>query len=378
MIISSPQDFRAVAKDRLPRFLFDYIDGGAYAEQTLARNVSDFGDVKLRQRVLRGSDKVSLSTQLLGEKLKLPIVLAPVGLTGMYARRGEAQAARAAEQMGIATTLSTVSICPVEEVAAASSRPIWFQLYVLKDREFMKNVLARALEAGVQTLVFTVDLPVPGARYRDAHSGLGGPNAGLRRLRQIVEHPQWAWDVGFRGAPLELGNISAYLGKSTKFADFITWIAKNFDPAISWKDVEWVREYWPGNLIIKGILDPEDAEAAIKFGADGIVVSNHGGRQLDGVASSITALPRIVDTVAGRSKILLDSGIRSGLDVVRALCLGADAVMIGRAYIYALAAGGQKGVETLLSIMASEMRVAMVLTGAASLQDLGPDLLDTA
>ncbi len=378
MIISSPEDFRAVAEDKLPRFLFDYIDGGAYAEQTLARNVSDFGDVKLRQRVLKGSKKVSLETQLLGEDLKLPIILAPVGLTGMYARRGEAQAARAAEQMGIATTLSTVSICPIEEVAAASSRPIWFQLYVLKDREFMKNVLTRALEAGVQTLVFTVDLPVPGARYRDAHSGLGGPNAGLRRLRQIVEHPQWAWDVGFRGAPLELGNISAYLGKSTKFADFITWIARNFDPAISWKDVEWVRDFWPGNLVIKGILDPEDAEDAIKLGADAIVVSNHGGRQLDGVASSITALPRIVDTVAGRTKILMDSGIRSGLDVVRAMCLGADAVMIGRSYIYALAAGGQKGVETLLSLMASEMRVAMVLTGAASLDELGPDLLDIA
>lgn len=378
MIISSPEDFRAVAEARLPRFLFDYIDGGAYAEQTLKRNVSDFGDVKLRQRVLKGSDKVSLETRLLGEELKLPIILAPVGLTGMYARRGEAQAARAAESMGIATTLSTVSICPIEEVAAASSRPIWFQLYVLKDREFMKNVLARALEAGVQTLVFTVDLPVPGARYRDAHSGLGGPNAGLRRLRQIVEHPQWAWDVGLKGAPLELGNISAYLGKSTKFADFIVWIAKNFDPAISWKDVEWVRDYWPGNLVVKGILDPEDAEDAIRLGADGIVVSNHGGRQLDGVSSSITALPRIVDTVAGRTKILMDSGIRSGLDVVRAMCLGADAVMIGRAYIYALAAGGQKGVETLLSIMASEMRVAMVLTGAASLDELGPDLLDTA
>ena len=370
MIVSSPDDYRAAAQRRLPRFLFDYIDGGANAEETLRRNVSDMQAIELRQRVLKGTAEIDLSTSLFGEKLALPLALAPVGLTGMYARRGEVQAAKAAESAGIAYSLSTVSVCPIEEVVPASDRPIWFQLYVLKDRAFMKSALERALAAGVKTLVFTVDMPVPGSRYRDAHSGMSGSNANIRRMLQAITHPHWAISVGLGGRPHDLGNISAYRRQRTKLVDYMGWLAENFDPNISWKDLEWIRDFWPGNLIIKGILDPDDVEDAIRLGADGLVVSNHGGRQLDGVSSSIRVLSDIVGAADKRTKVLVDSGFRSGLDVVRALCLGADAVMLGRSYIYALAAGGQAAVENLLDLYAKEMRVAMTLMGAQSVTDL--------
>ena len=370
MIVSSPDDYRAAAQRRLPRFLFDYIDGGANAEETLRRNVSDMQAIELRQRVLKGTAEIDLSTSLFGEKLALPLALAPVGLTGMYARRGEVQAAKAAESAGIAYSLSTVSVCPIEEVVPASDRPIWFQLYVLKDRAFMKSALERALAAGVKTLVFTVDMPVPGSRCRDAHSGMSGSNANIRRMLQTITHPHWAISVGLGGRPHDLGNISAYRRQRTKLVDYMGWLAENFDPDISWKDLEWIRDFWPGNLIIKGILDPDDVEDAIRLGADGLVVSNHGGRQLDGVSSSIRVLSDIVGAADKRTKVLVDSGFRSGLDVVRALCLGADAVMLGRSYIYALAAGGQTAVENLLDLYAKEMRVAMTLMGAQSVTDL--------
>lgn len=375
MIISSPGDFREAARRKLPPFLFHYIDGGAYAEQTLRRNVEDWGEVALRQRVLGGVGEVDLMTRLFDETLSLPVVLAPVGLTGMYARRGEVQAARAAAARGVPFTLSTVSVCPIEEVAPAIDRPMWFQLYVLRDRGFMKDALERAKAAGVKTLVFTVDMPVPGARYRDAHSGMSGPNAEMRRMVQAMTHPAWAWDVGLRGTPHDLGNVSRYLGKATGLADYIGWLGANFDPSISWKDLQWIRDFWDGPMIIKGILDPEDAKDAVSFGADGIVVSNHGGRQLDGVLSSARALPAIADAVKGKLTILTDSGVRNGLDVVRALALGADAVMLGRAFVYALAAGGQAGVETLLDLFAKEMRVAMTLTGSSKISDIGPDAI---
>ena len=370
MIVSSPDDYRAAAQRRLPRFLFDYIDGGANAEETLRRNVSDMQAIELRQRVLKGTAEIDLSTSLFGEKLAPPLALAPAGLTGMYARRGEVQAAKAAESAGIAYSLSTVSVCPIEEVVPASDRPIWFQLYVLKDRAFMKSALERALAAGVKTLVFTVDMPVPGSRYRDAHSGMSGSNANIRRMLQAITHPHWAISVGLGGRPHDLGNISAYRRQRTKLVDYMGWLAENFDPNISWKDLEWIRDFWPGNLIIKGILDPDDVEDAIRLGADGLVVSNHGGRQLDGVSSSIRVLSDIVGAADKRTKVLVDSGFRSGLDVVRALCLGADAVMLGRSYIYALAAGGQAAVENLLDLYAKEMRVAMTLMGAQSVTDL--------
>ncbi|MEN2506131.1 FMN-dependent L-lactate dehydrogenase LldD [Stutzerimonas stutzeri] len=375
MIISASTDYRAAAKRKLPPFLFHYVDGGAYAEYTLRRNVEDLASIALRQRVLRNMSELSLETQLFGETLSMPVALAPVGLTGMLARRGEVQAARAADKKGIPFTLSTVSVCPIEEVVPAIKRPMWFQLYVLKDRGFMKNALERAKAAGVTTLVFTVDMPTPGARYRDAHSGMSGPNASVRRMLQAMTHPFWAWDVGLHGKPHDLGNISTYRGHPTGLEDYIGWLAANFDPSISWKDLEWIREFWDGPMVIKGILDAEDARDAVTFGADGIIVSNHGGRQLDGVLSSARAMPAIADAVKGDLKILADSGIRSGLDVVRMIALGADTVMLGRAFAYALAADGEAGVSNLLDLIEKEMRVAMVLTGAKSISEITTDSL---
>jgi L-lactate dehydrogenase (cytochrome) len=375
MIISASTDYRAAAQRKLPPFLFHYLDGGAYAEHTLRRNVADLADIALRQRVLKDMSALDLSTELFGEQLAMPVALAPVGLTGMYARRGEVQAAKAAAAKGIPFTLSTVSVCPIEEVAPAIDRPLWFQLYVLKDRGFMKNVLERAKAAGVSTLVFTVDMPVPGARYRDAHSGMSGPNAPLRRMLQAMTHPSWALDVGLLGKPHDLGNISTYRGNPTGLADYIGWLGANFDPSISWKDLQWIRDFWEGPMVIKGILDADDARDAVKFGADGIVVSNHGGRQLDGVLSSARALPAIADAVKGELKILADSGIRTGLDVVRMLALGADSVLLGRAFVYALATAGGAGVSNLLELIEKEMRVAMVLTGAKSIAEINRDSL---
>jgi len=375
MIISASTDYRAAAKRKLPPFLFHYVDGGAYAEYTLRRNVEDLAGIALRQRVLRNMSELSLETQLFGENLSMPVALAPVGLTGMLARRGEVQAARAADKKGIPFTLSTVSVCPIEEVAPAIKRPMWFQLYVLKDRGFMQNALERAKAAGVTTLVFTVDMPTPGARYRDAHSGMSGPNANMRRMLQAMTHPFWAWDVGLHGKPHDLGNISTYRGHPTGLEDYIGWLAANFDPSISWKDLEWIREFWDGPMVIKGILDAEDARDAVTFGADGIIVSNHGGRQLDGVLSSARAMPAIADAVKGDLKILADSGIRSGLDVVRMIALGADTVLLGRAFAYALAVDGEAGVTNLLNLIEKEMRVAMVLTGAKSISEISKDSL---
>ncbi|MGF1697136.1 FMN-dependent L-lactate dehydrogenase LldD [Vibrio lamellibrachiae] len=375
MIISASTDYRAAAKAKLPPFLFHYIDGGSYGEHTLRKNTEDLANIALKQRVLNNMEDLSLETEVFSEKISMPIALAPVGLTGMYARRGEVLAAKAAENKGIPFTMSTVSVCPIEEVAPAIERPMWFQLYVLKDRGFMKNVLERAKAAGVTTLVFTVDMPVPGARYRDMHSGMSGPNAAARRVFQAMRHPTWAFDVGVFGKPHDLGNISTYRGEPTKLEDYIGWLGDNFDPSISWKDLEWIRDYWEGPMVIKGILDKQDAKDAVSFGADGIVVSNHGGRQLDGVLSTAKALPSIANAVKGDLKIFVDSGIRSGLDVVRMLALGADCTLLGRSFIYALAAQGQAGVENLLDLYEKEMRVAMTLTGAKSIKDLNQDSL---
>lgn len=375
MIISSTTDYRAAAQKRLPPFLFHYLDGGAYAEKTLARNVDDLADVALRQRVLKDMSQLDTSIELFGEKFSIPVALAPVGLTGMFARRGEVQAAMAADKKGIPFTMSSVSVCPIEEVAPKLGRPMWFQLYVLKDRGFMKNALERAQAAGVSTLVFTVDMPVPGARYRDAHSGMSGPNAAMRRYLQAVTHPHWALDVGLMGRPHTLGNISTYKGQNVSLEDYMGYLGANFDPSISWSDLEWIRDFWKGPMLIKGILDPEDARDAVRFGADGIIVSNHGGRQLDGVLSSTRALPAIADAVKGQIKILADSGVRNGLDIVRLLALGADCTMIGRAFVYALAAQGEAGVSNLLNLLEKEMRVAMTLTSVKKVSEITGDLL---
>ncbi|TBN47385.1 FMN-dependent L-lactate dehydrogenase LldD [Pseudomonas sp. BGI-2] len=375
MIISSASDYREAARRKLPRFLFDYIDGGAYAEHTLRANSADLTGISLRQRILKNVETLSLQTTLFDQPLSMPVILAPVGLTGMFARRGEVQAVRAAENKGIPLCLSTVSVCSIEEVAAQSQQSIWFQLYVLKDRGFMKNALERAKAAGVKNLVFTVDMPTPGARYRDAHSGMSGPFASSRRMLQAMTRPDWALNVGVMGRPHDLGNISKYLGKAVTLEDYMGWLANNFDPSISWSDLEWIREFWKGPMIIKGILDPQDARDAVSFGADGIVVSNHGGRQLDGVLSTTKALPPIMQAVGNDLTVLVDSGIRSGLDVVRMLAMGAKGVLLGRSMAYALAAGGQRGVENMLDIFAKEMRVAMTLTGVTSIGQIDESTL---
>jgi len=365
MIISSTLDFREAARRRLPRFLFDYADGGANSEYTMQRNVLDLGDVALRQRVLVGGGAADLTTTLFGQQRPLPVMLGPVGIAGMFRRRGETQAARAACAAGIPFCLSTVGLCSLAEVVqAAGNEHVWFQLYVLRDREFMRDLLSTAQGLGVKTLVFTVDMPIPGSRYRDAHSGMSGPNAPLRRVLQAIAKPGWAWDVGLNGRPHRLGNLEPLLGKASGLNDYIGWLGANFDPTIMWKDLDWIRARWKGPLILKGILDPEDARAAVDIGADGIVVSNHGGRQLDGVLSSTRALPAIVDAVGDRTTVLADSGVRSGLDVVRMLALGAKGVLLGRAWLYAMAAKGEEGVSQLLDLIAKEMRVAMTLTGA--------------
>jgi L-lactate dehydrogenase (cytochrome) len=375
MIISSATDFREAARRKLPPFLFHYLDGGAGAEQTLRANVDDLQAVKLRQRVLRGTETLDLTTHWFGQQHALPIALAPVGLAGMYARRGEVQAVQAACRANIPFIQSTVSVCPLAEVAAKASKPIWFQLYVLKDRGFMRDVMRRARELGATTLFFTVDMPVPGNRYRDLHSGMSGASGPRRRMLQAMMHPRWAWDVGIFGRPHDLGNVSAYRGHATGLEDYIAWLGSNFDPGISWQDLQWIRDEWQGELVLKGILDTGDARDALSFGADGIVVSNHGGRQLDGAPSSASVLPAIAEAVKGKMTIFADGGVRTGTDVFRMLALGADGVLIGRAFIYALATHGQAGVERLLAIMEKDLRTNMVLTGVKSVAEIGPHLL---
>ena len=375
MIISSGSDYRLAARRKLPRFLFDYLDGGSYAEATLRDNVNDLASLHLRQRILRNVADISLAAELFGERWAMPVGLAPVGLGGMYARRGEIQVARAAKKANVPYIISTVSLCPLEEIICATACAVWFQLYVLKDRGFMRHALQHAQDLGVTKLVFTVDMPVPGARYRDRHSGMSGRGGPIRRVLQALGKPAWAWDVGLRGRPHDLGNISHYLGKPTQLEDYIAWLGANFDPSISWRDLEWVRDFWKGPIIIKGILDPEDARDAVRFGAQGIVVSNHGGRQLDGALSTTRALPAIADAVGDQITLLVDSGIRSGLDVVRMLALGARGVLLGRACMYALATAGEEGVTNLLGLIEKEMRTAMALTGVSAVAQIDRTLL---
>lgn len=373
MKAASITDYRELARRRLPRFLFEYIDGGSYAETTLGRNVSDLRDVALRQRVLRDVSDIDLSATLFGQKQSLPVALAPVGLAGMNARRGEVQAARAAAAFGVPFTLSTVGACSIGEVAAGSPTPFWFQLYMIRDRAFMADLLDLAEAAKCPALIFTVDMPVPGSRYRDYHSGLAGASGffgDMRRAMQAVGRPAWAWDVGVRGGPHSLGNVAPVLKGKTGIDDFFAWMRDNFDPTVTWDDLAWVRERWKGPLIIKGVLDADDARRVADLGADGLVVSNHGGRQLDGVLSSTRALPPIAEAVEGRLTILADGGIRSGLDVARMLALGADGVLIGRAWAYALGARGEAGVSHVLNLMAAEMKVAMALTGVTRVDQL--------
>lgn len=373
----SVSDYRELARLRLPRQVFDYIDGGAYEERTLAENVAAFGGVKLRQRVLKDVSRIEMGLDLLNRAWSMPLGLAPVGFAGMFARRGEVQAAKAAEAAGIPFTLSTLGICSIEEVRAATSTPFWFQLYVIKDRGYAAELLQRAHAAGCPVLVFTVDLPVLGARYRDARNGVGGSLLQQARASaHMALRSQWLFNVALRGRPLDFGNVRDAVPKARSFAEFGAWIADNLDPSMTWKDMEWLRANWPGKILIKGIVDPEDARLAMSSVApEGIVVSNHGGRQLDSAPASLSALPAIREIVGNDTKLLLDGGIRSGLDVVKALALGADACLIGRAWAYALAAQGERGVAALLETFRREMHVALALTGSTSVKTVSRDIL---
>lgn len=379
MLVANIEDYRRAAQARLPRFLFDYIDGGAFTEATLARNVSDFADLPIKQQILGGVGDVDPSARLFGQDLAMPVALGPVGLAGLYGRRGEVQAARAAQGAGVPFALSTMSVCTLEEVSRGVEKPFWFQLYVMRDRGFMRDMLERARAAGCTALLFTVDMPAPGIRYRDVRSGLsgGGPMARrLKRMAQIAARPAWAWDVGVRGGPHTVGHVSDALRSSAGIEDYWSWISANFDGSVTWRDIEAIRALWPGPLIIKGVLHPDDARAAVDAGADGVVVSNHGGRQLDGALSSIRALPSIAQAVGERATVLMDGGVRNGGDVLRALCLGAKGVLLGRAWAWALAARGEAGVRHMLSILDKELRVAMALAGASTLADLDRSRLD--
>lgn len=377
---ASVADYRRAARRRLPKILFEYIDGGAYDEVTLRRNVDDLERLALRQRVMRDMSSLDTSVQVLGQTLAMPLGLSAVGMAGMYARRGEVQAARAALRAGIPFSLSTVGICSVEEVARDAAPP-WFQLYVLKDRGYMRELVRRARAAGCPVLVLTVDLPIPGARYRDVRSGfrgLTGFPAFANRFWDGAMHLRWVWDVWLRGRPHSLGSVADALQKGGPAGDFLTWIANNFDRSVTWSDLDWIRAEWDRPIVIKGILDPQDARASLAVGAQGIVVSNHGGRQLDGVRSSISALPRIVDAVGAELDIFIDGGVRSGLDVLKAAAFGAKACFIGRPWAYALGAGGQAAVAKLLDTLRAELEVAMVLTGCTSIAKAGRELIDAA
>ncbi len=378
MIAASISDYRDIARAKLPRFLFEYLDGGSYDEVTLSRNRSDLSAIALRQRILRDVSSLDLSTSLFGQTQSLPIALAPIGLAGMNARRGETQAVRAANDAHIPFCLSTVSVCPIQEVAKASTQPFWFQLYMIKDRAFMRDLLALAQAANCSALVLTVDMPVPGARYRDVRSGLAGApgfQGDMRRAWQGMMRPFWALDVGLLGRPHQLGNIAPVLGAQSGMEDFFAWMRGNFDASITWADLDFIRANWSGPLILKGILDVDDALQAAQAGIDGIVVSNYGGRQLDGVPSVARALPAIAKALDGRLTLLADGGVRSGLDVVRMLALGADCVLLGRAWAYALASNGQAGVTHMIKLIEAEMRVAMALTGAVRISDLSRECL---
>lgn len=375
---ASVRDYREVARRRLPRQLFDYIDGGAYEEATLAANTADLEAISLRQRVLRDVSTRTMSTTVLGEELSLPVLLAPVGLAGMFANRAEVAAARAAEHAGVSFVESTVSICSLEEVAAATKRAPWFQLYVMRDRGYAENLMARAQAVGCRVLVLTADLAVVGARYRDTRNGLGGRvspvGAAIRGLDR-VSHPRWVWEVGIQGRPHTFGNLTDAVPGGNSPDDFRDWVDAQFDPSVTWDDLAWVRDHWDGPVVLKGILDPEDARAAADAGVDAVVVSNHGGRQLDAVPSTAAALPAVVEAVGDRIEVLVDGGVRSGLDLLKMMAMGAKACLVGRPWAWAVAANGEAGVAHLLEILRDELAVAMALTGTTDVADLGPDSL---
>ncbi|HEY1590564.1 MAG TPA: L-lactate dehydrogenase [Solirubrobacteraceae bacterium] len=362
-------DYRELARRKLPRQLFDYIDGGAYEECTLAANVDDLERLLLRQVVMRDVSARDPSVEVLGERLALPVILAPVGLGGMFARRAEVQAARAAESAGVPFIESTVSICSIEEVAAAKSTPPWFQLYVMRDRGYAEDLIARAKAVGSPVLVLTIDLAVVGARHRDTRNAVVGEPSlwgKVRRGIDLVSHPEWIRDVPVGGKPLTFGNLEKAVPGARSPTAFREWVDAQFDPSVTWDDIAWVRANWDGRLVVKGVLDPEDARRAVDAGVDGIVVSNHGGRQLDSVPSTARALPGVAEAVGDQVEVLADGGVRTGLDVVKMGALGARAVLIGRAWAWAVAARGEAGVRHVLDVIKADIDVALALTGQTS------------
>jgi len=368
--ITCIDDLRQLARRRVPRAFFDYADSGSYQEETLRANRADLEAIKLRQRILVDVSQRSLATTVIGQKLSSPMILAPVGLCGMQHGDGEILSALAANAAGIPFTLSTMSICSIEDVAEATGKPFWFQLYVIRDRDFSKDILARAIAAKCSALVLTVDLQVLGQRHRDIKNGMTvPPEIRIKNVIDVASKPAWAWSI-LKGRRKTFGNLAGHVKGMDNVNELAKWVGEQFDPALSWKDVEWIKKIWPGKLILKGILDADDARTAVKLGADAIVVSNHGGRQLDGAPSSISMLPAIAQAVGADTEVLFDGGIRTGADIMRALALGARACMIGRAYIYGLGAAGQAGVAKAIDILAKELSVAMALTGSNRIADI--------
>jgi len=373
--ITCIEDLRLLHKRNVPKAFFDYADRGSYSEDTLRANHDDLQQIKFRQRVLVDVSRRDLSTTILGEPSKLPLILAPVGLLGMQHGDGEIHACRAAQAAGIPFTQSTMSICSIEDIAAAVDKPFWFQLYVMKDRGFIKALIERAIAAKCSALVLTVDLQVIGQRHQDIKNGMSvPPEWSLSKLVDFATKPAWVSGV-LRGKRRTFGNLMGHLKGTEDITALSTWINSQFDTTLNWKDVEWIRSIWPGKLILKGILDVEDAEIAAKSGAQALVVSNHGGRQLDGAPSSIEVLPEIVDAVGSQMEILFDGGIRSGQDVMRALALGAKSCMIGRAYAYGLGAGGQAGVAKAIDVIAKELETTMGLCGVNTIAEIDDHVL---
>jgi L-lactate dehydrogenase (cytochrome) len=374
-VVTNIEDLRQIARRRIPRALFDYVDRGSYDELTLRANRHDLDAIRLRQRVLVDVAKVSLATTLLGEPLAMPLLLAPTGMTGLIHGDGEIHAARAAQEAGINSCLSTMSICTLEDVRQATEKPFWFQLYVFRDRGFSRAMIARAKAALCPVLLVTVDLPLRGQRHMDIKNGLTvPPRLTLGNAFDLARKPRWALGV-LRARRRSFGNIEAYLQGQAGMYRSANWANENFDRSLSWRDLDWIRELWPGRLVLKGILDVEDARRAAATGIDGIVVSNHGGRQLDGARSSIAALPQIAAAVGDRIEVLFDGGIRSGQDVLKALAHGARGCLIGRAFLYGLAAGGQAGVAQTLALIRAELEVSMALTGQTDVRAVTDDLL---
>jgi L-lactate dehydrogenase (cytochrome) len=373
-VVNSIEDLRVIARRRIPRALFDYIDRGSYDEVTWARNRDDLRQLPLRQRVMVDVSRLAIATTVLGETWSMPVGLAPTGLTGFFHRDGEIEAARAAQAAGIPFCLSTMSICSIEDVRAAVEGNFWFQLYLMRDRGFNETLIARARAARCSALMVTLDLPLQALRRRDPKNGLSvPPRLTAANAWEILVRPRWLTSV-LLGKRRTLGNLAAFFPESG-IAELSEWVGGQFDPSITWKDIAWVRERWSGKLIVKGILDAEDARLAQTTGVDAIVVSNHGGRQLDGATSTIAALPRVVDAVAGRCEVLLDGGISSGQDVLKALALGARACLTGKAFLYGLAAGGERGVTLALDILRKELEVSMALCGGNDVRSAGPHLL---